>query len=485
VTSADTHSQSNANDVWQSALSTRFASTEMLQLWSDARRAQLWRGVWLAVAQAQQEMGVNIPQAAIDGMRANINTTDFAAVAQHEKRLRHDVMAHVHAFGESAPAAQGFIHLGMTSQDVVCNADAILLRDALQLIANKFARVIDRIATFAATQRDLACLGFTHFQPAQPLTLGKRATLWGQDFAIALQDIEQRLAGVKLKGLRGATGTQFSFTALLGDAAKVDQLEAKFCGFLNWNPDAIWSVCGQTSPRVFEATVLNALAVGACAIHKCCNDIRLLANLREVEEPFEKDQIGSSAMPYKRNPMRCERATGLARFVIGLAPVAMATASEQWLERTLDDSSARRLSLPEAFLALDGALDVMANVLGGLVVNESVITNRLHNELPFVATEDILIAAVRAGVNREKAHDAIRRHALAAAERVKAGQSNDLAARLGADALFAKVNIESALDAKRLTGRSGEQTDRWIASVAAPIRKRFSATLTHEPSLKV
>ncbi|MEI6272095.1 MAG: lyase family protein, partial [Phycisphaerae bacterium] len=310
-------------------------------------------------------------------------------------------------------------------------------------------------------------------------------TLWGQDFAIALQDIELRLAGVKLKGLRGATGTQFSFLALLGDAAKVEQLEAKFCGFLQWNPDAVWNVCGQTSPRVFEATVLNALAVGACAIHKCCNDIRLLANLREVEEPFEKDQIGSSAMPYKRNPMRCERATGLARFVIGLAPVAMATASEQWLERTLDDSSARRLSLPEAFLALDGALDVMTNVLGGLVVNESVITNRLQNELPFVATEDILIAAVRAGVDREKAHNAIRSHALAAAERVKLGQPNDLAARLSADPLFAKVNIESALDAKRLTGRSGEQTDRWISVVAAPIRKRFSATLAQEPALKV
>ncbi len=480
-----TTTQSDSNDVWQSALSTRFASTEMQQLWSDSRRAQLWRGVWLAVAQAQQELGVNIPQAAIDAMRANINTTDFAAVAKHEKRLRHDVMAHVHAFGESAPAAQGFIHLGMTSQDVVCNADALLLRDALQLIANKFARVIDRITTFAAKQRDLACLGFTHFQPAQPLTLGKRATLWGQDFAIALQDIELRLAGVKLKGLRGATGTQFSFLALLGDTAKVEQLEAKFCGFLKWNPDAVWNVCGQTSPRVFEATVLNALAVGACAIHKCCNDIRLLANLREVEEPFEKYQIGSSAMPYKRNPMRCERATGLARFVIGLAPVAMATASEQWLERTLDDSSARRLSLPEAFLALDGALDVMTNVLGGLVVNESVITNRLQNELPFVATEDILIAAVRAGVDREKAHNAIRSHALAAAERVKLGQPNDLAARLSADPLFAKVNIESALDAKRLTGRSGEQTDRWISLVAAPIRKRFSATLAQEPALKV
>ena len=485
MTTNHEHSPFNANDAWQSALSTRFASSEMQHAWSDARRAQLWRGVWLAVAQAQQELGVNIPQAAIDGMRANIKTTDFAAVAQHEKRLRHDVMAHVRAFGESAPAAQGFIHLGMTSQDVVCNADALVLRDALQIIANKFARVIDRIATFALKQRNLPCLGFTHFQPAQPLTLGKRATLWGQDFAIALQDIELRLAGVKLKGLRGATGTQFSFLALLGDAAKVEQLEAKFCAFLKWSPDAVWSVCGQTSPRVFEATVLNALAVGACAIHKCCNDIRLLANLREVEEPFEQDQIGSSAMPYKRNPMRCERATGLARFVIGLAPVAMATASEQWLERTLDDSSARRLALPEAFLALDGALDVMINVLGGLVVNESVIATRLHNELPFVATEDILIAAVRAGVDREQAHNAIRTHALAAAERVKLGQSNDLAARLSADALFAKINIASALDPVRLTGRSAQQTDRWIASVAAPIRAKFAATLAHQPLLKV
>ncbi|MCE9618516.1 MAG: adenylosuccinate lyase [Planctomycetes bacterium] len=457
----------------------------MQRLWSDAHRAQLWRRVWLAVAQSQHELGVDIPKAAIDAMRDNLHTTDFAAVAHHEKRLRHDVMAHVHAFGESALAAQGFIHLGLTSQDVICNADALVLREALGLIAVKFARAIDRVATFAAKHRDLPCLGYTHFQPAQPLSLGKRATLWGQDFAIALEDIERRLAGVRLKGLRGATGTQFSFLALLGDAARVDQLEAKFCAHLQWNPDDVWSVCGQTSPRVFEATVLNALAVGASAIHKCCNDIRLLANLREVEEPFEKDQIGSSAMPYKRNPMRCERATGLARFVIGLASVGMSTASEQWLERTLDDSSARRLSLPEAFLALDGALDVMINVLGGLVVNESVIAHRLANELPFVATEDILIAAVRAGVDREKAHDSLRRHALAAADRVKNGATNDLASRLAGDPLLAKVDIARALDAKRLTGRSGEQTDRWIANVAAPFRKKYAATLAHEPSLKV
>jgi adenylosuccinate lyase len=471
--------------LWQSALATRFASNEMQRLWSDAHRAVLWRRVWLAAAQSQHELGVDIPKAALDAMRANLHTTDFAAVARHEKRLRHDVMAHVHAFGEAAVAAQGFIHLGLTSQDVVCNADALVLRDALRMTAAKLARVVDRLATFAAARRDLPCLGYTHFQPAQPLTLGKRATLWGQDFALALEDIEQRLAGVRLKGLRGATGTQFSFLALLGDAAKVDQLEAKFCQHLQWDAGKVWPVCGQTAPRIFEAGVLNALALAAAAVHKCCNDLRLLANLREVEEPFEKEQIGSSAMPYKRNPMRCERATGLARFVMGLAPVAMATASEQWLERTLDDSSVRRLSLPEAFLALDGALDVMANVLGGLVVNKSVIAHRLATELPFVATEDILMAAVRAGVDREKAHEAIRRHALAAADRVKSGQSNDLAQRLAGDALFAAVNVAATLDPKRLTGRSGEQTDRWIAAVAEPIRRRYAAELRHEPALKV
>ena len=246
--------------------------------------------------------------------------------------------------------------------------------------------------------------------------MGRRATLWAQEFVIALDEIEMRRDALKLRGLRGATGTQASFLTLCGgDPKRVDQLERRFAEIFWGNANALWPMTSQTYPRIWDAQMLSSLAIGACAVHKCANDIRLLCNLREVDEPFESEQIGSSAMPYKRNPMRCERATGLARFVIGLAPVAMATASEQWLERTLDDSSARRLSLPEAFLALDGALDVMINVLGGLVVNESVITNRLQNELPFVATEDILIAAVRAGVNREKAHDAIRRHALAAA----------------------------------------------------------------------
>jgi adenylosuccinate lyase len=472
-------------DLWQSALASRFASDAMRRTWSDARRFGLWRRIWLAVAETQKDLGLPVTDEAITQMRANLDRIDFESAARHEARLRHDVMAHVHAFGEAAPAAKGVIHLGMTSQDVVCNADAMLLRDALSLVTSGLARLVDRCATFAAARRDLPCLGFTHYQPAQPVTVGKRATLWGQDFAMALEEVEAAQAKVRLKGLRGATGTQFSFLALLGDGAKVDALERGVCRRLDWPEDGTWAVCGQTYPRGFDALVLNGLALAASAIHKCANDLRLLANLREVEEPFEKEQVGSSAMPYKRNPMRCERATGLARFVMGLAPVALDTAAEQWLERTLDDSSARRLALPEAFLALDAAIEVMTNVLGGLVVNEATIAARLRQELPFVATEDLLMAAAKAGADRQHAHEAIRTHALAAADRVKRGESNDLAERLSRDPLFHGVDLQAALDPVRLTGRSAEQVDRWIAMVAAPIRARHAATLSHQPTLRV
>ena len=457
----------------------------MRRTWSDARRFGLWRRIWLAVAETQQELGLPVTAEALTQMRANLDHIDFDSAARHEAKLRHDVMAHVHTFGEAAPAAKGVIHLGMTSQDVVCNADSMLLRDALRLVTAGLARLVDRCATFAATHRALPCLGFTHYQPAQPVTVGKRATLWGQDFAFALEEAEGVLAKVRLKGLRGATGTQFSFMALLGDGAKVDALERGVCKRLGWPEAGTWNVCGQTYPRGFDAAVLNALALAAAAIHKCANDLRLLANLREVEEPFEKDQVGSSAMPYKRNPMRCERATGLARFVMGLAPVALNTAAEQWLERTLDDSSARRLCLPEAFLALDAAIEVMTNVLGGLIVNEPTITARLKQELPFVATEDLLMAAAKAGADRQHAHEAIRTHALAAADRVKRGESNDLADRLARDPLFKGVNLQATLDPVRLCGRSAEQTDRWIAEVAEPIRRRHAATLRHQPTLRV
>jgi len=474
-----------ATELWQSALASRFATESMRRLWSDAKRIGLWRRIWLAVAQTQQELGLPISDLALAQMRENLDQIDFKLAAHYEAKLRHDVMAHVHTFGEAAPAAKGVMHLGMTSQDVVCNADAILLRDALGLIAAGLARMVDRCATFAATHRALPCLGFTHYQPAQPVTVGKRAALWGQDFAFALEDIEIRLAQVRLKGLRGATGTQFSFMALLGDAAKVDALERGVCTKLGWPHDATWNICGQTYPRGFDAAVLSSLALAATAIHKCANDLRLLANLREVEEPFETEQIGSSAMPYKRNPMRCERATGLARFVIGLAPIALNTAAEQWLERTLDDSSARRLALPEAFLALDAAIEVLTNVLAGLVVHPAAIAARLQQELPFVATEDVLMAAAKAGADRQVAHEAIRTHALAAAERVKRGESNDLAERLACDPIFHKVNIREALDPVRLCGRSAEQTDRWILQIAQPIRARHTAALAHKPTLKI
>ena len=470
---------------WQSALATRWAGEAMRRTWSDAHRVGLWRRIWLAVAETQRELGLPVSEQAVEQMRANLDRIDFESAARHEARLRHDVMAHVHTFGEAAPAAAGVIHLGMTSQDVVCNADAMLLHEALRQIVAGMARLVDRCATFATEHRALPCLGFTHYQPAQPVTVGKRAALWGQDFAFALEDLEARLSQVRLKGLRGATGTQFSFLALLGDAAKVDTLERGVCRRLGWPEDGTWTVCGQTYPRGFDAAVLGSLAVAAAAIHKCANDLRLLANLREVEEPFEKEQVGSSAMPYKRNPMRCERATGLARFVMGLAPVALDTAAEQWLERTLDDSSARRLALPEAFLALDAAIDVMTDVLGGLVVHPAAIAARLQQELPFVATEDLLMAAAKAGADRQKAHEAIRTHALAAAERVKRGEPNDLAARLAADDTFRGVDLRAALDPVRLSGRSAEQVDRWITAVAAPIRRRHADALAHRPVLKV
>lgn len=347
----------------------------------------------------------------VESIRRVLDSVDLDAAAKHEQRLRHDVMAHVHALGDQAVAARAILHLGATSQDVVCNADAILQREALSLIATRLARVIDRLGAFAQKWRELPVLGFTHYQPAQPLTMGRRATLWAQEFVIALDEIEMRRDALKLRGLRGATGTQASFLTLCGgDPKRVDQLERRFAEIFWGNANSLWPMTSQTYPRIWDAQMLSSLAIGACAVHKCANDIRLLCNLREVDEPFESEQIGSSAMPYKRNPMRCERATGLARFVISLTHNAYDTASTQWLERTLDDSSNRRLSIPESFLALDGALEVMANVAGGLVVYPGQCTARLDAELPFMATEEILLAAVARGVDRQEAHESLRQH---------------------------------------------------------------------------
>ncbi|MFO0828248.1 MAG: adenylosuccinate lyase [Phycisphaerales bacterium] len=481
----------SAFDSYQSPLETRNASAEMRALWSARRKFSLWRRIWLALAESERECGLAITQEQVDAIAAHLDDIDFDNAARHESRLRHDVMAHVHALGDVAPAARGIIHLGMTSQDVVCNADILLLRDALGVVARKLARIVDRLGTFAVRHRAVPTLGFTHYQPAQPTTVGKRATLWAQDFAIALAEVESRRSALRLKGLRGATGTQASFLGLFnGDAAKVDRLEAAFVrrvgAIASWSDARCHDVCGQTYPRIVDAQVLSSLAVAACAVHKTCNDLRLLANLKEVEEPFEEEQIGSSAMPYKRNPMRCERATGLARFVISIAQNAYDTAATQWLERTLDDSANRRLSLPESFLALDGALDVMANVCGGLVVNERMVAAHLDAELPFMLSEDLMLAAVRAGADRQEAHERIRVHSLAAGHAVKReGKPNDLLDRLAGDPFFAKVDVRAVCDAGGATGRSAEHVDRFTRDVVDPIRRRYGEALKDDAELRV
>ncbi len=470
-----------------SALESRNASRAMREIWSPWRKFTTWRRLWLALAESERELGLPVSAEAIEQMRRAVESIDADAAAAHEARLRHDVMAHVHAFGDAAPAARGVIHLGATSQDIVCNADALILADALDLTCIKLARVVDRASVAAERWKSTPTLGFTHFQPAQPVTVGKRCALWAQDALEALREVERRRAELRLRGLRGATGTQASYLALFdGDEAKVDDLEARFARKLGWDPRHCWPICGQTAPRIDDARILSSLAVAAAAVHKIANDLRLLAGLKEVEEPFESEQVGSSAMPYKRNPMRCERATGLARFVISLAHSALDTAATQWLERTLDDSSNRRLALPESFLALDGALDLMINVLGGLVVNERVIDARLRAELPFLATEEIMLVAARSGKDRQALHEALRRHSQAAGARVKQdGAANDLMDRLAADPLFRGVDLAAALDPRRFIGRCAQQVDRFLAADVRPMRARYGDRLAGEPELRV
>ena len=474
--------QMNEHERYQSPLAVRHASPQMQAIWSQQRRFSTWRRLWLALAESQQELGLDVQDEQIAQMRQHLDDIDFAAARNHEQRLRHDVMAHVHTFAEAAPAARPIIHLGATSQFVVCNSELILIRESLQLVAVKLANAIDALGRFAREHRSLPALGFTHYQPAQPTTVGKRAAQWAHDLSLGLEEVEHRLASLRFRGVKGATGTQASFLALFeSDHEKVEALDRLVAQKMGWPAERRYTITGQTYPRVVDGLVIAALAAVAACASKFATDVRLLANHAELEEPFEKNQVGSSAMAYKRNPMRCERICGLCRFVIGLTQVPFTTAAEQWLERTLDDSSTRRLVLPEPFLAIDGVLDLVANVARGLVVHPRAVRANLERQLPFLATENLLMAAVRQGADRQEVHEIIRRHSLAAAQRVKAeGADNDLLRRLSTERVFDGIDLGDILDPARFIGRAPEQVDAFLEQVVEPVRRRYADRLDIE-----
>ena len=473
--------------VWQSALATRFASSEMLRNFSDLTKFRTWRRLWIALAEAEKELGLPITAAQIAEMKQFQEDLNLEAAREREREVRHDVMAHVHAFGLQCPKAKPIIHLGATSAYVGDNTDLILMREGMLILRRKLVNVIDRLGAFAEVHRGVTTLGFTHFQPAQLTTVGKRACIWAQEFAMDLTELESRLERLRFRGGKGTTGTQASFVELFdGDHEKVkrlDQMITEAMGFKESFP-----VTGQTYPRKLDAQVLAMLSGIAQSCQKSATDLRLLHHLREVEEPFESGQIGSSAMAYKRNPMRCERMTALSRFVICMSQNAAVTAAEQWLERTLDDSANRRLSLPGAFLATDAVLHICLNVVAGLRVNANVIARHVAEELPFMATEAILMAAVKAGGDRQEIHERIRRHALAAGRRLKAeGGHNDLMDRVAADPAFSAVHHKLAglLQPAAFVGRAPEQVDAFISTVIAPVREQYADELGMSADLDV
>jgi len=446
--------------------------------------------LWLALAAAQHELGLPIPQQALDEMRSGLDQIDFKKVAEYEKRFRHDVMAHIHLFGEVAPAASGIIHLGATSAFVGDNTDLILHREALTLVRDRLVKCIARLAEFATEHRDLPTLGFTHLQPAQPTTVGKRATLWLQDYLLDIEELEFRLKTLRFRGLQGTTGTQASFLDLFeGDHEKVEALNEAVAKRMSFGEG--YGVTGQTYTRKVDAQILGTLANVATSASKMGHDLRLLAHMREVEEPFEKEQIGSSAMPYKRNPMRAERICAMARHVIVLAQDPLFTAATQWLERTLDDSANRRLSIPDAFLALDGILVLVENVSSGLVVNPEVIRRNLEEHLPFMASETILMHATSSGGDRQDLHERIRRHALASTDRMKSeGPPADLLERIADDDTFDMnmKQLREISDPARFVGRAPEQVDRFLAEWVQPALVRLEAGANErlgEPDVRV
>ena len=458
------------HDTYETPLNSRYASREMQKIFSPDRKFTTWRKLWVALAESEMEMGLPVTQKQVDELKAHVEDIDYEAARRHEERTRHDVMAHVLAYGDVCPNARGVIHLGATSCYVTDNADILMLRDALTLVREKVLEVIRRLRAFALEYKDLPALGYTHLQPAQLTTVGKRATLWMQDLLMDLDEVNFALSSLKLLGNRGATGTQESFMKLFdGDGEKVDELERRIARKVGM--EKCFAVSGQTYPRKLDSRVLGALSGIAQSAYKFAQDLRLLQSLREVEEPFEKGQIGSSAMAYKRNPMRSERICALARHVMALTQDAQMTAATQWFERTLDDSANRRLSLPEAFLATDAVLELYANIASGMVVYPAMIGKRVMENLPFMATEAILMEGVRLGGDRQELHERIRVHSQAAAARMKQeGKESDLMERIAADPAFPMdhEHLTKLLAPENYTGRAAEQTVNFVKNEVDP-----------------
>ncbi|MBB5262920.1 adenylosuccinate lyase [Catenibacillus scindens] len=459
------------NDRYQTPLAERYASKEMQYIFSPDKKFRTWRRLWIALAETEKELGLDITDEQIEELKAAKDDINYDVAKAREALVRHDVMSHVYAYGQQCPKAKGIIHLGATSCYVGDNTDIILMKEALRLVHRKLVNVIDELAKFARTYKDLPTLAFTHFQPAQPTTVGKRATLWLNELVMDLEDVEYVIGSLKLLGSKGTTGTQASFLELFdGDQEKcreADRRIAKKMGF-----DSCYAVSGQTYSRKVDSRVINVLAGIAESAHKFSNDIRLLQHLKEIEEPFEKNQIGSSAMAYKRNPMRSERIAALSRYVLADMLNPAITAATQWFERTLDDSANKRMSIPEAFLAVDGILDLYMNVVDGLVVYPKVIRQHLMNELPFMATENIMMDAVKAGGDRQELHELIREHSMAAGRVVKEeGKPNDLLERIAADPAFGMTmeQLQAIMKPENFVGRAPWQVEEFLDQVVQPI----------------
>ncbi|MBQ1441403.1 MAG: adenylosuccinate lyase [Clostridia bacterium] len=466
-------------DIYETPLGSRYASKEMQYLFSPDMKFRTWRRLWIALAETEQELGLDITDEQIAELKENAENINYEVAQEREKIVRHDVMSHVYAYGQQCPKAAGIIHLGATSCYVGDNTDIIVMNEAMKLIRKKLVNVISELAKFADQYKDLPTLAFTHFQPAQPTTVGKRAALWIQDLLMDLEDIQYIIDGAKLLGCKGTTGTQASFLELFdGDHAKCRELDRRIAEKMGYT--GCFAVSGQTYSRKLDSRVLNVLSGIAQSATKFSNDIRLLQHLKEIEEPFEKGQIGSSAMAYKRNPMRSERIASLARYVMVDALNPAITTATQWFERTLDDSANKRISVPEAFLAVDGILSLYLNVVDGLVVYPKVINQRLMKELPFMATENIMMDAVKRGGNRQELHERIRIHSMEAGRQVKVeGMENDLLERIAADETFGVTldELKNILDPAKYVGRSPEQVTEFLSECVNPILEQYKDEL--------